>query len=226
MSRQRYSVHHKSLQALFREVYGDPAAPDLASAYDAAQQEFEHAPCGSALYLAYLRIAEAEPRLPTWLASYGVDFEHCNLVAGPITAPDIHTHGRRFTIVPPGEGDSALVLPVFDTEGQPADLVAFQPRHPGLWWLALGEGAALGAAAVVNPASYVHGPLAVHVDPLAWLKSRCEGVVMLDAARGRAVLRRAIGAIAAQDLMHAKRLAQALAPDIPRNRIMVPKVAA
>jgi len=176
------------------------------------------------IMLAFCMTSEATPAISGWIGQHGIEFAHVLNLLEVMAVHGITTTGRLFSI---GNGDPAIVFPVHDEGMRPVDLIAWRPNDRLRWWLLLDQGAVLGAPNVVNPASYVDGPLKVHPSPLEWLQAGCQdGVVILNAARARPVLRQALGPIAATDIAHARRLERALAPEITADRILIPEVAA
>lgn len=109
------------------------------------------------------------------------------------------------------------------TMGDPIDLVAFDLDRPHWFAVMTGEAPVLGAA--------LHGdtePTMVWRAPLAWLQSRCRGVVPLttDPIDLRAILSRLPGGITAQDLEHAREIKAAFQAPRPMPSVYVHKARA
>ncbi|MBF0251897.1 MAG: hypothetical protein HQL35_14845, partial [Alphaproteobacteria bacterium] len=64
------------------------------------------------------------------------------------------------------------------------ELVAFDPRDPGRWWLRLGGerwGPVWLGQDAVDWARAEGAPLTLYATPLDWLRAGCRGAVLLDA---------------------------------------------
>jgi hypothetical protein len=103
----------------------------------------------------------------------------------------------------------------------PLDVLVFPMCEPSWYWTELGRGAVLGAAEVLNPATYWAGePCRLFRTPLEWLQNGIEGcAVILDATRAKQILDWAPGNFGAMDLDHANEL---VAIGIDPKRIVVP----
>jgi hypothetical protein len=77
-------------------------------------------------------------------------------------------------------GERALVLPIVSPEsGDIIDLAAFRPETPRSTWLFTGAGRFLGDEAI-REAEHFGKPLEIRESPLAWLRAKCSGLVILD----------------------------------------------
>ncbi len=157
----------------FERLYGGQS--DFLMRCYVLEQRYPNASDGRIACLAYFQSTEANPSLAHWLEGYGVDFLHCDNLAGPLTVPGIRVVADRFTIVSREEGESAVVVPVCDEHLRPLDLFAFRPDNPGRWWTFLDQTAVLGAANVINPSSFAYGAMPIHLNPLQWFRAGCEG---------------------------------------------------
>jgi hypothetical protein len=116
------------------------------------------------------------------------------------------------------------VIEVFDFDDETTiDLVAWSLDDPTKFATAQAYAPGLGLARVRNPATYFgRRPLFVFRTPMAWLKSGCQGVVILREASAYLWLSAALGNIAAEDLQHAQQLARLLEGFFDPARILVP----
>jgi hypothetical protein len=78
---------------------------------------------------------------------------------------------------------SALIFLARDEDGEPEDLIAWAPETNRLasW---CGASVFLGADDILGPRLGIEG-LRIHRDPLAWLKTGRQGVIILDPKRAR-----------------------------------------
>jgi hypothetical protein len=78
--------------------------------------------------------------------------------------------------VPSEGGPLAFITPV-RIAGDLVDLAAWRPMQPNRWLLRTGSGWCLGEQAILGD---WQGALTLQATPLDWLRSGCEGVVVLD----------------------------------------------
>ena len=135
----------------------------------------------------------------------------------PLGVARVERVGRHFGFRDE-DGAGAFVFVARDEDGEPADLVAWEPRTnwvaPLNGWVAL-----LGQHEVLAPR--MGGPLAVHRDALGWLRGDRAGVVILNKARARLLLEGQT--LEAEDVEHGHELRRILAA--PEPRIVVPTAA-
>jgi hypothetical protein len=123
-------------------------------------------------------------------------------------------------------GIAAVVTHVFGEDDETIiDLCAWSVDRPETFGTALGRAALLGAARVVNSASWALGQaLQVHRQPFDWFKSGCQGVVILDHRWAGPVLAGALGPLLAEDAAHARDLKMMLCvPPIDPRNILYPR---
>jgi hypothetical protein len=81
-------------------------------------------------------------------------------------------------------GATHVLLPVADENSEIVDIVSFDPRQPGEWFLRTGNGQALGEDRITEAMSRMgypdYEPLLLHPNPLSWLKGNCEGACVVD----------------------------------------------
>jgi hypothetical protein len=130
--------------------------------------------------------------------------------------------GKLFVILP--EPPLAMIdAPEWPTSAL-IDLIAFRPDNPTCWWSRTGASVLLNGDAVAK-ADFFDRPLVIHPDPLAWMVSGGEGVVVLDwSAHLPFYLSGPI--LAASSLALAERLDQALNHPPPRTKILVSQAEA
>jgi hypothetical protein len=88
--------------------------------------------------------------------------------------------------------------------GDIVDLVAWHPKHPQAWPLRLGAATWLGC---IEPQYCNPDPVVVRRSPLAWLRARCDGLVILSSDPADAYrLLSGCCEIAAEDHQHAAEL--------------------
>ena len=75
-------------------------------------------------------------------------------------------------------GELAIVADVIDSEGDPADLVAWQPERPGRWWLRFGDVAVLGSHELAV-AAWGGGVIRLHGTPEEWFRGGRHGTCVL-----------------------------------------------
>ena len=79
---------------------------------------------------------------------------------------------------PDERGDEHLIIPVVEG-GAIIDLLSFRPADPEHWFLRTGASAVLGEYRIER-ADWLDEPLRLFPHPLAWLKAKCAGAVILD----------------------------------------------
>ena len=117
----------------------------------------------------------------------------------------IEQHGRFYE--PVTGGRPAIIVPVLDG-GELADLLAFDPRRSGQWFVRLGSVPLLGADALAD--QLVGQRLHVYRTPLSWLQHGCDGIVPLDFNRAAIDLVTAQYGIVAEDDAHVGELQRAM----------------
>ena len=75
-------------------------------------------------------------------------------------------------------GEPAIVADVIDSEGDPADLVAWQPERPGRWWLRFGDCAVLGGHNLAL-ASWYGDSIHLHGTPQDFFRAGQRGCCVL-----------------------------------------------
>jgi hypothetical protein len=113
----------------------------------------------------------------------------------------------------------AMIFIVKDHIGDVIDLAAWAPPRPLALWMA--RGALLGSENLFG--FRMREALEVHSTPLDWLRSACNGVVILNAAKAASLLRRA-EPLQASSLTHERVLRRLL--EVKSPRILVPASAA
>lgn len=110
-----------------------------------------------------------------------------------------------------GGGKPAIVIPVYDLQGDLVDLAAWGPKTNRLWtWRGLAW--ALGQHTVFAPR--LSEGLLVHRTPLGWLRAGCKGVVIINPRMAREYLI-AAGPLIAEDAKHCQELAAVLTQSPP-----------
>jgi len=107
----------------------------------------------------------------------------------------------------------ALVALAFDRDGRPADIVAWGMGSEPFVASWLGQVGLIGEEHLDG--ARLGEPLVVHPDPMAWLRSGREGVVVVDAIRAGPMLRDA-GPIVVNSWIHKARLADMMTVKLPR----------
>lgn len=138
---------------------------------------------------------------------HGLDWATIEAACGGVFVAPIRPDRSWFDFDPEGV-DAAVCEALADDGVTVVDLVAWLVDDPALWWTAVGMAAVLGEAYANNPASGFGGaPLRLFRHPLAWLKARCEGTVILhDQRGGRWLMDLPLNAILAEDQAHARHL--------------------
>ena len=80
---------------------------------------------------------------------------------------------------PSPQGESQVILPVYDETGELVDLVAFPTRSPHNWRVRCGQGWALGLEQGLERYHWGEA-LPLHSSPLNWLRSGCVGLTVID----------------------------------------------
>ncbi len=107
----------------------------------------------------------------------------------------------------------ALVALAFDRDGRAADIVAWRTGHEPFVASWLGQVGLLGEENLDMPR--LGEPLVVHSDPMAWLRSGRDGVVVVDAIRAGPMLRQA-GEMAVGSHAERNRLNAVMRVDLPK----------
>ena len=169
-------------------------------------------------YRRLLKTAGPDPRLYDYLETQGVYLRHViNLLDGAIAFQPYNFDNRY------GLAEHAFALPVLEPDGEtPLDVVVCSMDRPPQFACLLKLGGVLGAAAVVNPATYANGERCRLVrTPLRWLQAGIVGhACVLDPARAKPLLDQAPGYLAAEDAMHAQQLVRSGAVEL--KRLVVP----
>lgn len=87
------------------------------------------------------------------------------------------------------EGPDARLLVLVREQGIPVDIVALATHDPDQWALRRGDGWCLGYDSWLACETGRSFELRVHATPLAWLRSGCEGVAILEWNTGLRMLR-------------------------------------
>lgn len=163
------------------------------------------------------------------LESYG--YKHDWIKHGDIGAVKATTSGKYFELDECGDlmvvqgvwyDTPALYNPV--DEPMLFDVISWHPASPRKWYFLRGEcGLILGEKSLFQ-SSILHKPLRLHATPFGWLKSGCEGSVILD----HHGLNRLYGLkeLVCEDIEHGTRLEKGLnmyyRTNIPRLRVPAP----
>ena len=152
---------------------------------------------------------------------HGIDLAAIEAHAGiPVLTALRYQPDRSFDL---GGGTASIVIEARGEDlDEVLDLVAWPLERPSKFARLYGRAAVLNLRSVSVP-SPTAGPLRVHRTPLAWLQAACDGVVLLDPARGILPLRDVGGPIAAEDDAHAAELAGLMVASLPLARIVVPE---
>jgi hypothetical protein len=133
---------------------------------------------------------------------------------------------RTFDLLDEGEAGGVLssIIEVFDADAVTTiDLCAWPLHRPDKIATALRRADGLGMWRVANPVSYFAGQaLRVYRTPESWLRSHCQGVVILNPASAPHWLAAAPGRLLAEDLAHGRELARMLHPYFDPRRILAP----
>lgn len=147
-----------------------------------------------------------------------------------VVAPVRYFPHRSFDLLEEDEtgGVASAIVEVLDSDRETVvDLVAWPLHRPEKFATALRRADALGLNAVTNPSTYfAGGVLRVHRTPKAWLRSWCQGCVILDELSSPRWLGAAPGPIATEDVAHAREVARLLHPFTEPSRILAPRRAA
>lgn len=149
--------------------------------------------------------AGAPPDPEGWaqLAADGVELDHVTDLTGPIVRhPVTFRNDGLFDYDYFGEQAFCVVARDLD-DATPIDIIAWSIRDPQWFAPLIGQAGLLGAAAIVNPASYMAGICPLWRTPLKWLQERCRGAVVTHERLCRPILARAPGLLACEDLEHA-----------------------
>ena len=72
------------------------------------------------------------------------------------------------------DGDMVVMIPVYDSNHELADLCVWDPAAPGRWWLRCGDVAVLGGHALAA-AAYYGDTIRLYATPQEWLLGRRRG---------------------------------------------------
>jgi hypothetical protein len=168
----------------------------------------------------FATFSQVDPLVWRTLEGWGVDFEAITNLAGPICLHSVtFVEGGGFEYDELGESAFVHVVIGEDAETE-LDVIAWSARDPFLFDTLLRQASLLGADRVLNPATYYGGRPCRLFRTLAWLQEGCEGAVVLEAIPASVTLAKAPGALAAEDLAHAKELIKSGA--VKRDRLVVP----
>jgi hypothetical protein len=184
------------------------------------------APCSDIL-AEFLRCDYLSPEVRAALSREGVDLDSiCRRRVQQIALTDPPRQAHvvylpencfEFAAYEPGAPNTlALVVVARDHIGDPIDLAAWSggERRPALW---CARASMLGAENLFRPR--MSDGLVVHPTPLRWLRSGCNGVVILDEAKAAPLLREA-EPLQADSVAHGQYLRRILR--VPPTRILVP----
>jgi len=160
----------------------------------------------------------------TFVREHRINMDEVRAHAGLLELLPLIFDGDRFDFADDGKGELGIVLEALDADGETVlDLVAWPISAPERIATMFGSAAMLGLAAAVNPATfYMDGALRIHRRAIDWLRSGCEGAVIVDTRRAARVLLEVTGRIAAEDTAHAIDLARAMSDLLNLERIVVP----
>lgn len=154
---------------------------------------------------------------------HGLDWATIEAACGGVFVAPIRPDRSWFEFDP--EGVEAVICEALAADGATVvDLVAWSLTRPDRVMTAAGAAAVLGEAVAANPATGFGGaPLRIFQTPLAWLRARCDGVVILDPMRaGRWLLDLPFDTVAAEDQAHARQLDAMRRAPLERQALVVP----
>jgi len=154
---------------------------------------------------------------------HGLDWATIEAACGGVFLAPIRPDRSWFDFDPEG-GEAAICEALADDGATVVDLVAWSLTRPDRVVTAVGAAAVLGEAVAANPATGFGGaPLRIFRTPLAWLRARCDGVVILDPTRGgRWLADVPFDTVAAEDEAHALHLDAMRRAPLERQTIVVP----
>jgi hypothetical protein len=162
------------------------------------------------------------PETAAYVEQNELDLEMINAHAGVLAIVGCRFLGNgRFEL--DADGEPAAIIEAFGNDAATTiDLCAWPINAPEAFATAIGAAAGLGIANVINPASWFgRRAMPVHRTPLGWLKSGCDGCVVLDHRLVSHWLRKALGPIGFEDNQHCREIEALLNPrPFPRNRIV------
>jgi hypothetical protein len=101
------------------------------------------------------------------------------VIGRDIATARIHTRpDGLYELADGGDGDMVVMIPVYDSNHELADLCVWDPAAPGRWWLRYGDVAVLGGHALAVEA-YHGGAIRLHATPQEWLLGQRRGVCVL-----------------------------------------------
>jgi hypothetical protein len=141
----------------------DPSVPFWRSNVDVDSlfENHSHRPERAQAWLRYRNVSES---------CYG--FERATTMKGHFEGGILSNHTFHWTFTPGREGDSVIVIPVFN-EYRLADFVAMSRHDHNVWGACVGAGQYLGD---------ITTPLRVHRTLAGWLANDCDGVLPLSRA--------------------------------------------
>jgi len=176
-------------------------------------------PSGDPLFREWLRASAGDARLYDDLAALRIPMAWRSSVGR-----DRVRAGRQF-YVPDQQGTPAFMLALYavvdDGAFEVADILAFDQW--GRWWRRSGVALVLTAAPVPDPWPPAR-PVAIHRDPLAWLRAGGDGLVVLDPDGIDYLID--FPALAAADLQLGRRLDRAIRERLRPPLILVPESVA
>lgn len=169
--------------------------------------------------------ARAHPTaaLRQYLNENHLDIDTVTRTVGAFGLLPIRTCGSNFDF---GHDDDPLgfICEVLADDGVTVDdLVAWPLASPANFKILLGRGVILGLEHATNPASYHFGkPLEMFRTPIGLLQAGGKGAVVLDRARAGRFLIDLPGAVAGEDVDHARELLQMAEAVVDRSRFVAP----
>lgn len=164
-----------------------------------------------------------DPASHAFIEACGVSWMQVSAAIGRIAYSSCAIENGSFAFFE--DGEHSLVFEVLGEDGETVvDLCAFSLAEPRRFGTGVGRATILGEPNVHNPTSWAWGKaLPIHRTPLAWLKARCRGGVILDHRYAPVVFRKALGRLLAEDEQHAHELRLMLStPAVPEEMIVYP----
>jgi hypothetical protein len=144
--------------------------------------------------------------------------------AGLLGIARIETDGQYWQ--PEESGRPALIIPTgMDNHFTSiVDMIALQTSAPDIWWTRTGVAPLLGYGNLAE-SMYFGTQLAIHANPLEWLRSDCDGICLLDWNRYLPTWLSGIISIYCPDPAIGERLEARLEPNIFLPEIRVGEVS-
>ena len=178
--------------------------PDTGKFTQEGDRRIRHLPAKLAAHRLFAG-ATADPMGWALLEHDRIDIAYVTNLNGPIVRSLVTVNDGRFEF-DDAFGERGFVMAVHDEDAETVvDLVAWSARDPASFGSLFGAGV-LGVDVLLNPASYVASPCMIFQYPLAWLRGKCAGAVILDPKAAKGVLQRAPGPITTETLDHAESL--------------------